>query len=180
MYGTCYLFHTFRLFLVGGRIELRRSDHTSASKQLLCNIRTDYAWLVRVTRLRFQTEYCNNLPFTSHIHTDVGLIMSRNVADFQIFRYMGLVAVCLAEKCWCYCFCNTMGWITEVVCRYIRRQNNIINDVYGHDILKPGTHYPHVAWAHIKLTFYFQLVPYPFPCVGSHMLISIIWWLGVI
>ena len=29
-------------------------------------------------------------------------------------------------------------------------------------------------------TFYFQLLPYPFPCVGSHMLISIIWWLGVI
>jgi hypothetical protein len=46
--------------------------------------------------------------------------------------------------------------------------------------LKPGTHYPHVTWAHIKLTFYFQLFPYPFPCVGSHMLISIIWWLGVI
>ena len=45
---------------------------------------------------------------------------------------------------------------------------------------KPGTHYPHVTWAHIKLTFYFQLLPYPFPCVGSHMLISIIWWLGVI
>jgi hypothetical protein len=29
-------------------------------------------------------------------------------------------------------------------------------------------------------TFYFQLLPYPFPCVGSHMLISIIWSLGVI
>ena len=46
--------------------------------------------------------------------------------------------------------------------------------------LKPGTHYPHVTWAHIKRTFYFQLLPYPFPCVGSHMLICIIWWLGVI
>ena len=45
---------------------------------------------------------------------------------------------------------------------------------------KPGTHYPHVTWAHIKLKFYFQLLPYPFPCVGSHMLISIIRWLGVI
>jgi len=45
---------------------------------------------------------------------------------------------------------------------------------------KPGTHYPHVTWAHIKLTFYLQLLPYPFPCVGSHMLISIIWRLGVI
>jgi hypothetical protein len=41
--------------------------------------------------------------------------------------------------------------------------------------LKPGTHYPHVTYAHIKLAFYFQLLPYPFPCVGSHMLISIIW-----
>jgi hypothetical protein len=46
--------------------------------------------------------------------------------------------------------------------------------------LKQGIHYPHVAWAHIKLTFYFQLLPYPFPCVASHLLISIIWWLGVI
>jgi hypothetical protein len=46
--------------------------------------------------------------------------------------------------------------------------------------LKPGTPYPHVTWAHIKLPFYFQLLPYPFPCVGSHMLISIVWWLGVI
>ena len=46
--------------------------------------------------------------------------------------------------------------------------------------IKSGTHDPHVTWAHIKLTFYFQLLPYPFPCVGSHMLISIIWWLGVI
>jgi len=45
---------------------------------------------------------------------------------------------------------------------------------------KPETRYPHVTWAHIKLTFYFQLLPYPFPYVGSHMLISIIWWLGVI
>jgi len=40
-------------------------------------------------------------------------------------------------------------------------------------ILKAGTHYPHVTWAHIKLTFYFQLLPYPFPCVGSHILISV-------
>jgi hypothetical protein len=47
-------------------------------------------------------------------------------------------------------------------------------------LTKPGTHYPHVTWADIKLTFYFQLLPCPFPCVGSHMLISIIWWLGVI
>jgi hypothetical protein len=46
--------------------------------------------------------------------------------------------------------------------------------------LKPGTHYPHVTWAHITFTFYFQLLPYFFPCVGSHMLISIIGWLGVI
>jgi len=46
--------------------------------------------------------------------------------------------------------------------------------------IKPGTHYPHVTWAHIKQTFYFQLLPYPFPCVGSHMLIFIIWWLGVV
>jgi len=46
--------------------------------------------------------------------------------------------------------------------------------------VKPGTHYPQVMWAHIKLMFYFQLLPYRFPCVGSHMLISIIWWLGVI
>jgi len=94
-----YLFRTFRLFLVGGRIELRRSDHRSASKQLLCNIRTDYAWCVRVTRLRSQTEYCNNLPFNSHIHTDVGLIISRNVADFQISKYIDLIAVRLTEKC---------------------------------------------------------------------------------
>jgi hypothetical protein len=34
--------------------------------------------------------------------------------------------------------------------------------------VKPGT------------TFYFQLLPYFFPCVGSHMLISIIWWLGAL
>ena len=46
--------------------------------------------------------------------------------------------------------------------------------------LKPGTHYPHVTWAHIKFMFYFQLLPYPFPRIGSHMLISIIWWPGVI
>ena len=45
---------------------------------------------------------------------------------------------------------------------------------------KPGTHYPHVTWADIKLTFYFHFLPYPFPYVGSHVLISIIWWLGVI
>jgi len=44
--------------------------------------------------------------------------------------------------------------------------------------VKPGTHYTHVTWAHIKLTFYFQLLP--FPCIGSHMPISVIWWLGVI
>jgi hypothetical protein len=44
---------------------------------------------------------------------------------------------------------------------------------------KPGKQYPHVKWAHLKFTFYFQLLPYPFPCVGSHMLISIIWWLDV-
>jgi hypothetical protein len=31
-----------------------------------------------------------------------------------------------------------------------------------------------------RFTFYFQLLPYFFPCVGSHMLISIIWWLRVI
>ena len=108
-----YLFHTFRLFLVGGRIELRRSDRRSASKQLvLCNIRTDYAWLVRVTRLRSQTEYGKKLPFNSHMHNDVGLIKRRNVADFQIFKHIGLVAVRLTEKWWCYCFCNSTGWIT--------------------------------------------------------------------
>lgn len=111
MYGTCCLsVCTFRLFIVGGRIELRRSDHRSASKQLvLCNIRTDYARFVRVTRLRSQTEYCNNLRFNSHIHTDVGLIISRNVADFRIFKYIDLIAVRLTEKCWCYCYCNTTG-----------------------------------------------------------------------
>ena len=40
-------------------------------------------------------------------------------------------------------------------------------------------HYSHVTWVHIKLTFYFQVLPYPFPCVGSHVLVFIIWWLGV-
>jgi len=29
-------------------------------------------------------------------------------------------------------------------------------------------------------TFYFQLLSYPFPCFGFHMLIFIIWLLGVI
>jgi len=117
MYGTCCLFRTFRLFLVGGRIELRRSDHRSASKQLvLCNIRTAYAWFVRVTRLRSRTECCNNLPFNSHIRTDVGLIISRNVADFQVFKYIDLIAVRVTEKCWCYCYCNTTGWITAKLC----------------------------------------------------------------
>jgi hypothetical protein len=110
MEHVVYLFHTFRLFLVGGWIELRRSDHRSASKQLvLCNIPTDYARLVRVTRLRSQTEYCKNLPCNSHIRTDVGLTISRNVADLQTFKYKGLVAVRLTEKCWCCCFCNTTG-----------------------------------------------------------------------
>ena len=42
--------------------------------------------------------------------------------------------------------------------------------------LKPGTHYSHVTWAHIIL----KLLLYPFPCVGSHTLISTIWWLGVV
>jgi len=51
--------------------------------------------------------------------------------------------------------------------------------VWSWDV-KPGTHYPHVTWSDIKLTFYFQLLSYPFPYVGSHMLISIICWLGVI
>ena len=59
---------------------------------------------------------------------------------------------------------------TRATRRSVRRSSTV----------KPGTHYPHVTWAHIKLTFYFQLLPYPFPYVGSHMLISIIWWLGVI
>jgi len=41
--------------------------------------------------------------------------------------------------------------------------------------IRPVTHYPHVTLAHIKLEFYFQLLPCPFPCVGCHMLVSIIW-----
>jgi len=33
---------------------------------------------------------------------------------------------------------------------------------------------------HVSLRHVNSLLPYPFPCVGCHMLNSIIWWLGVI
>jgi hypothetical protein len=62
---------------------------------------------------------------------------------------------------------------------YSRMRNAFTNPASRSSSLNPGTHYPHVTWSDIKLTFYFQLLPYSFPCVGSHMLISIIWCLGV-
>jgi hypothetical protein len=62
---------------------------------------------------------------------------------------------------------NKIGWIRS---RSGKREKCVLNDT-----VKPGTHYFHVTRAHIKVKFYFQLLPYPFPCVGSHMLISIIW-----
>jgi len=86
---------------------------------------------------------------------------------------------------------NMAGWDREPLWA-MRRRNNIaftwlcinwyffMSKSFRSAFLKPSTHYPHVTWAHIKLTFYFQLLPCPFPCIGSHMLIYIIWWLGVI
>jgi hypothetical protein len=44
------------------------------------------------------------------------------------------------------------------------------------ETVKPETHFPHVTWAHITWA---QLLSYFFSCVGSHMLITIIWWLCV-
>jgi len=76
---------------------------------------------------------------------------------------------------WCNLLCN----ISIYRCMHIIINSNIFF-LKIKLCFKPGIRYPHVTWTHIKLTFYFQLLPYPFPCIGCHMLISIIWWLGVI
>jgi hypothetical protein len=84
------------------------------------------------------------------------------------------LSVCLSV----YLSLCVFGWVCACVTALTtREQNNCITDLYewsrGHTILTSRE-------LMSRFTFCFQILPYFFPCVGSHMLISIIGWLGII